>query len=302
MRCNPLCSSRGTTLIELLISTTISVAMVGFVGVIYQNASQHYVGNREKSQTQMRSRLSIDFLAQELRNAGYILSWDPNPVAPPLAINQPIPGAAVDANTESITIRYALAPLTATLSGAPIGNLLTVNALPFSMPANSLIAIYSPPSTVNVRRVAAAVNVGDLTITLMTAPENTFNAGNFVTPVVENSFWVEGGNLMMRSGGNNQRLSGGVEDLQVALINKDQTVTGDVSSDGFAGMTTTQILDTRAIRLSLTGRSKRILSDKKVLVPPSLEDHDRSGEPPDRLVRKVQQTTTYLRNMGVLDP
>ncbi|MBN4054107.1 hypothetical protein JYT87_00190 [Nitrospira defluvii] len=302
MRHNMLFSSRGTTLVELMIGMVISVTMVAVISGIIQNTLGNYIGNREKSQTQMRSRMSIDFLAQELRNAGYIISWDPNSIFPPLGINQAIPGATVDPNTESMTIRYALAPLALTLKEPPVGNDLQVDALP-TIAANSLIAIYSPPSTVNVLRVLSTDSSGPgQKITLTSPPTSAFVAGDFVAAVIENAFWIEGGNLMMRSDGNNQLLSSGVEDLQVALINLDQSVIGDVDSAAFAGMTTAQILNVRAVRLSLTGRSNRLLKEKQTVVPPSLEDHDRSAEAPDQFVRRVQITTAYLRNMGVLNP
>jgi len=302
-------NQRGFTLLELLIAMTLSVAMVGFIGITYTSNAKKYIHSREKSQAQMRARLSLDFISDELRETGYALTWDPSPDALPFGINEPIPGASLDPQTESVTLRYATAPLTAaspsatTLNGSIIstGNTVSVNPLPFAIPANGLVALYSPPTKVSVLRVNVAHSVGDTTVTFASTPSpNDFNSGDLLVLVQENAFWVEGGNLMMRTGGANIRLASNVEDLQLALINKDETVIGDVSSTSFGGLTASQILDVRAIRVSITSRSKKPVVDMPPTVPPSLEDHDRSGETPDQYLRGVEGTTIYLRNFGVL--
>jgi prepilin-type N-terminal cleavage/methylation domain-containing protein len=305
-------SNRGATLIELMIALAIASTIVGLIGQTYVSTAKSYIYNREMFQTQMRSLLSIDYISQELRNAGYIVNWDATPDAPPLAINQAITGAVPDANTESITLRYAIGPLSgagaqvATLNGAHNAGagttLLTVLPLTFAIPAGTLVAIYSPPTTVNVRRTAANSSIGATTISLTNAYTSNFSSGSIVAPVQEVSFWVQGGNLWMRTGGSNQQLAGNVDDLQVVLINSDQSLIGDVSSAGFAGLTTTQLFNARSMRVSLTARSVHAVVDKSAVVPPSLEDHNRSADPADKLLRRVQQTTVYLRNFGALDP
>jgi len=306
-------SAAGFTLIELLISLAIASLVVLYLAENYSHTSKMYVHNKEKYQTQTRALLTSDYISQEIRNAGYIVGWDATPDALPLTVNQPITGAAVDANTESLTVRYAQGPLTGV--GAPVATLvapwpavgsstLTVQAIPAAMgniPNGTLVAIYSPPSTINVRRVAAASNVGATTITLVNPTGVAFNAGTVVAIVQESSFWVQGGNLQMRTAGANQQIARNVEDLQVAFINKDQSVIGNVSSATFAGMTTAQLRDVRAVRLSLTARTSRPLVDVLFVVPPSLEDHNRNGEPADQVLRVIEQTTVYLRNLGLLD-
>ncbi|MFQ5543050.1 MAG: prepilin-type N-terminal cleavage/methylation domain-containing protein [Nitrospiria bacterium] len=299
-------SSPGFTLIELMLAMTISLAMVGLIGITYTNSTKKYIHNREKSQVQMRSRLSLDFISQELRNAGYLLTWEASTSTPPLGINQVIPGATVDPGTESITVRYAVSPLNATLNGVPAGTppgtMLPVNALPFSIPMNALVAIYSPPATTNMRRVAFSNSPGDTTVKINQAVSNTFGSGDFMTLVEENSFWIEGGNLMMRTGGSNQLLSSNVEDLQVVLIDKDENLIGETSSASFSTLTTANILDIRAVRVSLTSKGNGTLVDMQASRPPSLEDHDRSSEDVDQVFRDVESTTIYLRNFSVLNP
>ena len=119
---------------------------------------------------------------------------------------------------------------------------------------------------------------------------------------------------MTNSGGTNQRLATNVEDLQIALITKNQGIIGDGDNtnnglddsgtalgDNPTALTANQILEVRAIRVSLTSRSNKQLVDQLAKVPPSLEDRDRSGEVADRRVRRIQQTTVFLRNFGALD-
>lgn len=311
-------SSRGSSLIELMLAITISLIITGFIGLTYSSTAKRYVHNREMFRTQMRTRLGVDYISQELRNSGYIVNWDTDPDEPPLAINKAITGTVRDPNTESITLRYAVGPVTGPLSANVVTTLsaaanqnatdMTVDTLNIDgnaangneIAAGSLIAIYNPPTQVNVRRVTSTAPPDR--ITFNKGLSSTFPVGSIVAVVRETSFWIEGGNLMMRTSGNNQIAATNVEDLQVALINNDQSVVGDVSSANFAGMTTTQMLNSRAVRLSLTSNSDRVIVDKVASAPPSLEDHDRSAEPGDRILRRVQQTTVYLRNFGALDP
>lgn len=307
-------SAAGFTLVEVLISLAIASLVILYLAETYANTSKMYVHNKEKYETQTRALLTSDYISQEIRNAGYIVGWDTAPDASPIAVNQAIAGAVVDANTESLTVRYAQGPLTGV--GAPVAALvapwpaagtstLTVQAIPAAMgniPIGTLVAIFSPPQTVNVRRVAAASNVGATTITLVIPTSFAFTAGTVVAIVQESSFWVQGGNLMMRTAGANQQIARNVEDLQVAFINKDQSIIGDVTSATFAGMNTAQLQNVRAVRLSLTARTSRPLVDVLFVVPPSLEDHNRNAEPADQVLRVLEQTTIYLRNFGALGP
>jgi len=313
MKCFQLKSQRGFTLLELMIAMSISVIMVGFIGITYTSNAKKYIHSREKSQAQMRARLSLDFISDEIREAGYALTWDTSPDALPFAINEAIPGATVDTGTESITLRYAMAPLTTaspttTTLNSTSGTTLSVDPLPFAIPANGLVALYSPPTKVSVHRVTVARSIGDTTVTLVNpAPStNPFNPGDLLVLVQENAFWVQSGNLMMRTGGANIPLASNMEDLQIALISKDETVRGDPSSPigfkstDFSAMNLTQIKDVRAIRISVTSRSKKQVTDMSPAFPASLEDHDRSNDPADQYLRGVEGTTIYLRNFGVL--
>ena len=310
-RAHPL-SDRGFTLVEMMVTVALSGLIVATIAQSYADTSKWYVHNKEQFQTQMRGLVSIDYISQELRNAGYIVGWDatPDPGAPPIAVNQPITGAAPDLNTETLTVRYAQGPLTG--AGAPVTTLtavhnaglatLTVQPLTFVVPDQTLVAVYSTPTTVNVRRVTGTSNIGTTAITLLNPLSNNFNAGDVVAIVQESSFWIQGGNLMTRIAGTNQQLSANVDDLQIALIDNNQVVIGDAGSAAFAGMTTTALLNQRAVRLSLTARTSRPLLDRQAQKPPSLEDHNRSLEATDQVLRKVEQTTVYLRNFGVFDP
>ena len=309
-RAHPL-SDRGFTLVEMMVTVALSGMIVATIAQSYADTSKWYVHNKEQFQTQMRGLVSIDYISQELRNAGYIVGWDATPDSPPIAINKAITGAAPDLNTETLTVRYAQGPLTG--AGAPVTTLtavhnaglatLTVQPLTFVVLDQTLVAIYSTPTTVNVRRVTGTSNVGATTISLLNPLSNTFNAGDVVAIVQESSFWIQGGNLWMRTGSTpNQQLSANVEDLQIALIDNNQAVIGDTSSAAFAGMTTAQLLTQRAVRLSLTARTSRPLLDRPAQIPPSLEDHNRSFAAADQVLRKVEQTTVYLRNFGVFDP
>jgi len=306
-------SAGGFTLIEMMVTLAIATLVILYMAQTYGDTSKLYIRNKEKFQTETRALLAGDYMSEETRNAGYIVGWDATPDSPPIAVNKAITGATVDPNTESLTVRYAQGPLTG--AGAPVAALngvhaagsvtLTVQPLTFAIGNGTLVAIYSPATTVNVRRVAAASNVGATTITLLNPTSISFAIGAVVAVVQESSFWIQGGNLLMktpRANSANQQIAANLEDLQIAFINNDQSVIGDVSSAAFAGMTTAQLLNVRAVRLSLTARTSRSLVDGQPAIPSSLEDHNRSGEPADRVLRVVKQTTVYLRNFAALDP
>ncbi len=366
MKISILKSVRGVTFIELLVSMSIAMLVMGAVTVTYISSTKHYTRNREMAQVQMRSRLSVDFISQELRNAGYLVNWDTtdkdadgNPDVPVMDINQggvnslqAIVGAFPDSNTDTITVRYALGPVAVAAGGTTntvttlnqpavdddVNNQITVNAVDFNgdgtneITNGTLIAIYAPPTNVNVRRVSAIsgnILTLDRPIALPTGtpqfPANT----TMVALVQETSFWIQGGNLMMntvweqnptgsnwrRSTAGNAILASRVEDLQMALLTKNQGIVGDgdgtnngIDDSGVAlldnpgSLPETQLREVRSVRLSLTAQGTRGLQDKASAVPPSLEDRDRSGEAADQILREVQQTTVYLRNLGALDP
>ena len=115
-------SEYGFTLIEMMIAMAITVFMVGVVGFAYTTSAREYIRTKETYKTQMRSRLVIDYIGQEIRNGGYLINWDGaywngNPNNPPLDINDAVAVPIKDANTDSITVRYALGPLAAQLNG-----------------------------------------------------------------------------------------------------------------------------------------------------------------------------------------
>jgi len=95
---------------------------------------------------------------------------------------------------------------------------------------------------------------------------------------------------MMRSTGDatNRTLAANVEDLQLVFLNANGALT--VATDP----------NVRAVRLGLTARSARTVQDRAATIPPNLEDHNRGAEVPDQFLRRVEQTTVYLRNYGVL--
>ena len=304
--------SRGFTLTEVMAAMLIASMVLAAVAATYTSSVRGFTRNRELAQTQMRARVSLDFVAQEFRNAGHLVNWDQ---APPVGLGSldtiaPIAGAAPMAGTDFITLRYTLGPIPA--RAATLANPLPLPVPPFiltvdridldgdatngnEITAGSLVAIYVPPMTVNLRRVQATPTA--TTITLDPAGPGVSPAlgvNSFVAVVQETSFWIEqvGGipSLMMRSTGDatNRTLAANVEDLQLVFLNANGALT--VATDP----------NVRAVRLGLTARSARTVQDRAATIPPNLEDHNRGAEAPDQFLRRVEQTTVYLRNYGVL--
>ena len=327
MKSRHLRSTRGVTLVEMLVAIFISsLVMAAMVGV-FVNSAKDYNRNRQTSQSQMRSYLSADFISQEMRNAGYIVNWDTNPDAPPLAVNAAITGATPDLGTDTLTLRYAIGPFTDPLAVTTLGanaalgaTALTVGALDINgdgtddITPGTMIVLYQVPATVEVHLILGTVAPNQITLASGIRNTDGVPIGSIVAIVRETSFWTEGGNLMIRTDGVNQQLAANVEDLQAVLITKSGGMTGDgdTTNDGtddtgtsygdnpsFGSLSASQRQDVRALRLSVTGRSDQLLQKKTATVPPSLEDHDRSGEAADQFDRQIQQFTVKVRNFGL---
>ncbi|MEW6682432.1 MAG: prepilin-type N-terminal cleavage/methylation domain-containing protein [Nitrospirota bacterium] len=295
---------RGFTMVEIMVATLIAAVVLSAVAITYTGSVRGYTRNREMAQTQMRARVSLEFVAQELRNVGYLVNWDPAPSVPPLLLNPAALAAMMDPGTDAVTVSAAVGPFSgtgtriATLNAPPVVGAtdttlnLSANNLPVPISAGTPLLVFTPPTTANVRNAANAISGSDTSIVLATTSITSgFGNGTPVLLVQQTSFWIQGGNLMMSigtPGATPQQLAANVEDLQIVLLDNNGAVLAAPNGSE------------RALRLSVTARSTRPVQDKTAQVPPSLEDHDRSGQPADQFLRQIDQTTVYLRNYGTL--
>ncbi len=80
---HPSAASAGYTLVELMVSITISVAvLVGLVGLFSNNSRTRSEIERANQQTENGS-YALQVLTDDLRNAGYLGTLDPTPLATP---------------------------------------------------------------------------------------------------------------------------------------------------------------------------------------------------------------------------
>ena len=64
-------SPRGFTLVELMVAMTIGLIILGAVGQIFATSSGTYVLQQDLARLQENGRFSMDFIAHDLRMAGY---------------------------------------------------------------------------------------------------------------------------------------------------------------------------------------------------------------------------------------
>jgi type IV pilus assembly protein PilW len=90
---------RGMTLVELMVSITIGMIIVGAMSLIFANNSRTRSETERSSQKVENGRFAIDLLSGELQHAGYFAEFDPSKLTPPAAVPDPCLTTLADLQT-----------------------------------------------------------------------------------------------------------------------------------------------------------------------------------------------------------
>ena len=114
---NKMQSNKGFTLIEMLVSTAIGAIIVAALFISFVMFQRTYELQREMTRNQESGRMTLDFMVEEIRNAGYrdFNKGSPVPINQAIILESPIPNASPGGSLpndcgEQISIMYDTVP------------------------------------------------------------------------------------------------------------------------------------------------------------------------------------------------
>ena len=114
---NKMQSNKGFTLIEMLVSTAIGAIIVAALFISFVMFQRTYELQREMTRNQESGRMTLDFMVEEIRNAGYrdFNKGSPVPINQAIILESPIPnaspgGALPNDCGEQISVMYDTVP------------------------------------------------------------------------------------------------------------------------------------------------------------------------------------------------
>ena len=114
---NKMQSNKGFTLIEMLVSTAIGAIIVAALFISFVMFQSTYELQREMTRNQESGRMTLDFMVEEIRNAGYrdFNKGSPVPINQAIILESPIPNASPGGSLpndcgEQISVMYDTVP------------------------------------------------------------------------------------------------------------------------------------------------------------------------------------------------
>ena len=114
---NKMQTNKGFTLIEMLVSTAIGAIIVAALFISFVMFKRTYELQREMTRNQESGRMTLDFMVEEIRNAGYrdFNKGSPVPINQAIILEKPIPNASPGGSLpndcgEQISVRYDTVP------------------------------------------------------------------------------------------------------------------------------------------------------------------------------------------------
>lgn len=312
-------NERGFTLLELLIAMAITVIVLAAGYSFFNNSFNFSVVHSRNTEMQRETRSAIDILSREVRNAGFgILDpfGDTNLAAvaglssiTPSNNADPDPSGAAN-KIDRITLRGGYQMIgTLTCAVPPCANLVTAEGDITILVAPLAGTNPTSPSIVNetitldgfytgvVSAVAGPNGNGAYTLMLSTPLNRAYSASNSVVMMQQVIYQV------MMNGtepalfrtvntvtpGAVQLIASGVEDLQLAYLMNDGTI-----SNNPAGAAT----NIRAVRISMLARQRDTNAAAAISARPSMEDHTAAASA-DRYHRRLTTRVVEVRNHGL---
>ena len=290
----------GMTLVELMVSMTVMVVVIGWVLVAYTNQQSSQLDHERVIEAQHEGRLITDMLVKDLRMAGFLMpthaavASNDGGNAGPDAICTSDPSVIDPAIVAVRNQRFAGAPGSGVNNGATA---VTVAAADLDVDDNGgddfvdqAGIIISDGVNVHCARINDA-NVADGDIDFTPAATVTFNAGT--TIVVPALYYEINGNDLLRNG---TVLSSQVEDIQIEYwVDADDDSTMDAGEFPIHDLAGANLDDMRLARVSITSRTTRNDSQMAGNGFPAVAN--RVAGPADNFKRRRQIAETLLRNV-----
>lgn len=290
-------NAAGMTLIELMVSMTVLVVVIGWVLVAYTNQQRSQLDHERVIEAQHEGRLITDLIVSDLRMAGFLM--------PTWAAVASVDGGNAASDALCVSDHSVIDPTVAgnqnqRFSGASGSNVAagtsTVNVAAgdldvdgngtadFAVGGGIILS-----DGVNIH-CAEIQSIAGGTITFAPAPANTIGVGTIAVPAL---YYEMNGTDLLRNG---TVLSSQVEDVQIEFwvdTNRDSVMdAGEFPLHGLAGADLDEV---RLARVSVTSRSTR--NDSQLAGGGFPAVANRAAGPADDFKRRRQIAETLLRNV-----
>lgn len=297
---------RGFTLLEMLVAMAITL-MVGTAGYsFFSNAFNFSVIQSGNTEMQRETRIGIDMMVREIRNAGYGVIEPLTGGIHESATAFPVftPGNNIDLDPDGVANKIDRISVsggfqlvgTLTLAGTEGATTITVSPLAGTDPSNpsidGLTVTLGGFHTANITDVAAD-GLGNYILTLDLPLNRNYSTSTSVSILQTVTYSVApfgSEPALWRSDGTyNQVIASNIEDLQFAYLLNDGSEVNDP-----AGLTS----PVRAVRVSLLARGKDPEESASISTRPALEDHA-AADTADAHHRRLITRVVEIRNLGL---
>jgi len=296
----------GFTLIEMMIATMLSM-VIGAAGyTFFINAFHFSTIQSSNAEMQRETRIGIDMMIREIRNAGYgvIEPLTGNTHSSAAAFSVFTAGNNIDLDPDGVANKIDRISVSGgfqlvgslTLVGTEGSNTITVTPLAGTNPSNpsidGLTVTLDGFHTSNITDVAAD-GLGNYILTLdlpLNRNYSTSTSASIIQTITYSvaPFGTEPA-LWRNDGTYNQVIASNIEDLQFAYLLSDGTVV-----DNPLGMASS----VRAVRVSLLARGKDPVESATISTRPAIEDHV-AATTADVHHRRLITRVVEIRNLGL---
>ena len=195
---------RGFTIIELMVAITISALILGVLTQVYAGATRSYRVTEALSRMQENGRYAMDYLARDIRLAGYMgcvstgsaISNMANPVAgwSPLSSSNPITLKGIEGyeaslvspsaitatsgvKTDAVLIQFFSPSSAKLVHPSPTNANIKINGNPLNFQQNEVLVVTDCAFADILKATTVSNNSGTVTI----AHSNSNNTGNFTS-------------------------------------------------------------------------------------------------------------------------
>ncbi len=299
-------NQRGFTLLELLTAMAVTTVVSAAGYTFFNNSYNFTLVHSRNNEMQRESRVAIDLMVRDIRNAGFgvldPLTGAVHPAAAAFPVitsgnnvdNDPS-GVANMLDTISISGGYRLV---GTLNVAAAGSATTVVLVPLAGTNPTNPSIVGNTVTIDGFYTSTVTAVtgpiaGAYTLTLGAPLNRAYRTGNTVSILQQINYRValNGAEpaLWRNDGVSSQVIASGIEDLQLAYFLDD----GSIVNNPVGALS-----PIRGVRVSLAARGQNPNGDALISTRPALEDHA-VGATADAYHRRLITRVVEIRNLGL---
>lgn len=317
-------NAKGFTLLELLIATAISIIVSAAGYTFFTNSFNFSVVHSRNLEMQRETRIAIDLMSREIRNAGFgvrnplasnevhpaataysIMTADNNRDPDPSGVASQLDRIALWGGFQQIgTLTCAIPPCANPVATEGATQILVQPAAGINPTSPTVAGATITLEGFYVGTVASVTGPngnGAYTLNLGSALNRDYSQNNSVVRLQQIIYYVavpagEAEPVLFRSDNGvfpGERVASGIEDLQFAYLLNNGTAVQDPGA-----VAVTAIPAIRAVRIGMLARAQSPDPQvNSVSTRPALEDHA-AGAAADAFHRRLIQKVAEVRNLG----